>query len=190
MSYIQSAADIAIHAQSYFNEKGDVVMYLVISNTTLFGLFESIQAAADFVESQQVDGDMEKVGYIIPIYMDDESVWKNINKNYNFYDSEKKIISLLSIIDKGTNCSYRFGYIDLMMAYLMQHPEIIARHPELRKMMDTKINDAIKAIKKNNIFPKSVTMLYDYKRFVKVIKTRKDYIKDKHPYNLRSKNGF
>ena len=194
MAYIQSAADIALNAQSYFNNNGDVVMYLVISKGTLFGLFPSIQKAAEFVQSQQDKIKKEKVGYIIPIYMDNESVWTNVNKNYKFDTVKTKMNTIITNVNNGVNVSQRFGYIELMIAYLMQHPEIIARHPNMRKIMDMKVKDAINHIKTNNKLPKSVTILYDYKRFIKAIKSRTDYIDDvvKHRYYLRSmakKNG-
>lgn len=200
MALIQTAANTAIEAQKYFDELGDSVMYLVTSKGNLFGMFVSLQSATDFVESQQVEGKNERVGYVLPIFMNGPWVWTHINQNFQFGEVTDNMNALLTKMASMKNISHRFGTMELLFAYIMQNPEIVARHPSLRETMDIKIKDATKAIKTNKLFPKSVVILEDYKQFIEAIKTRKDYVKYEvqKRYNLRSmakkktasQNGF
>lgn len=93
-----------------------------------------------------------------------------INKAYPY--SKERVQMHLEVIEK-------------MYKTMMDYPEFLSRHPDLRAVYIDKIKEVKKVLKDSNIKPSIV--LEDAKVFIEMVKHRSDYLVNKHSYNLRSR---
>jgi len=169
--------------QSFFNRNGFAALFVLFHGECILGIFKSFTDAYTYQVRRSNNAELQKDETIQLLRMD-YSECHTINNNW-VQDRQKDIQNmkeLLNLHDRISAINHRkiaggrVGSVELILLYLMQHPELAARHPRFRKTCELKSKELINDIQKNPEYPRSYIILEEFPKFLEAIKTRSDFV--------------
>lgn len=175
------------YIQSFFNCNGPVPWFVLFHGECILGIFKTFSEAYYYRVIRANNAKLEKDETIQLLSMN-PFTWDYVNMNWEENNDKQKDINnmkellnlpdRISVINAGKISGARLGAVELSFLYLMQNPEMIARHPQFREVAEKKSNELISEIMKNPEYPQSRIILDEYPRFLEAIKMRSDFVQD------------